>query len=87
MNPVNHESAKEIAVPAKTGSKPSFYRWVIIALAFLITLVNYMDRSAIAYAIKPIKAEFGFDDASMGLILGGLRLRLYGHDPGRGHFS
>jgi sugar phosphate permease len=44
------------------------YRWVIIALAFIITIVNYLDRSAISYAIGPLKREFGLNDADFGFI-------------------
>jgi ACS family hexuronate transporter-like MFS transporter len=46
------------------------YRWVIIGLAFFITLVNYLDRSAISFAITPIKQEFGIDDSAFGFIGG-----------------
>jgi len=33
-----------------------------------ITIVNFLDRSAISYAIVPIKKEFALDDQSFGLI-------------------
>jgi hypothetical protein len=36
-------------------SKTNF-RWVIIGLAFLITIINYVDRSAIAFAM-PISSK------------------------------
>lgn len=49
----------------KAGSS---FRWTIIALAFLITIVNYLDRSAISYAIGPLKKEFGLNDAHFGFI-------------------
>lgn len=42
------------------------YRWIIIALAFLITMVNYMDRTALSYAIGPIKAEFDITNSQFG---------------------
>ncbi|HEY9732921.1 MAG TPA: MFS transporter [Drouetiella sp.] len=45
------------------------YRYVILGLAFLITLVNYMDRASISYAIGPIKKEFGIDDSQFGVVL------------------
>lgn len=44
------------------------YRWTVIALCFIIIVINYMDRSAIAYAIEPIKAEFHLNDADYGKI-------------------
>jgi MFS transporter, ACS family, hexuronate transporter len=43
---------------------------VIVGLAFLITFINYIDRSAISYAILPIKKEFGLDNTAFGMISG-----------------
>ncbi|MDZ4834620.1 MAG: MFS transporter [Candidatus Melainabacteria bacterium] len=50
------------------SSKSTSYRWVIIALAFIITLVNYMDRSALSYAIGPLKDEFHITDTQYGYV-------------------
>lgn len=64
-------SEPALSAPAtKTAQKPTNYRWIIIGLAFLITLINYLDRSAIAYAREPLFKEFGFDDADYGRIAG-----------------
>lgn len=46
------------------------FRWVIVTLLFAITVINYIDRSAISYAAPDITAEFGLTAAQMGLILG-----------------
>lgn len=46
----------------------TYFRWVVAGLVTLITVINYLDRSAIAYAIHPIQQEFGFDDTQFGLI-------------------
>jgi sugar phosphate permease len=56
--------------PAVNASvKPdSHYRWFIVALIFLITIINYFDRSALSYAIGPIKQEFGLNNADFGFI-------------------
>ncbi|MBT3811654.1 MAG: MFS transporter, partial [Gammaproteobacteria bacterium] len=51
----------------KITHKPS-YRFVIVGLCFLLCLVNYMDRAIISFAIEPIKAEFGLDNARFGLL-------------------
>jgi len=54
-----------------TTNKPAHmtnFRWLIIGLAFFITLVNYLDRSAISYAITPLKKEFGITDGDFGEI-------------------
>ncbi len=45
------------------------YRWVVASLIFLITLVNFIDRSAISFVIGPLKQEFNFTDTQFGLIL------------------
>lgn len=46
------------------------FRWLVIGLIFFITVVNYVDRSALSYAVHGISAEFGFDTAAVGRILG-----------------
>ena len=50
--------------------RASRFRWVIIGLLFFITVINYIDRSAISYAVGPIAREFGLSPADIGLILG-----------------
>ncbi len=45
------------------------YRWFIAALIFFITLVNFIDRSAISFVITPLKEEFHFTDTQFGMIL------------------
>lgn len=45
------------------------YRWFIAALIFFITLVNFIDRSAISFVINPLKEEFHFTDTQFGMIL------------------
>lgn len=49
--------------------KRSNYRWVVTSLIFFITLVNYIDRSAISFVIEPLKKDFGFTDTQFGMIL------------------
>lgn len=45
------------------------FRWVIASLVFFITLVNFIDRSAISFVIDPLKREFHFTDTQFGMIL------------------
>ncbi len=45
------------------------YRWVVTGLIFLITLINFVDRSAISFVIEPLKREFNFTDTQFGMIL------------------
>lgn len=50
-------------------SRPKHYRWFVTGLVFFITLVNFIDRSAISFVIDPLKREFHFTDTQFGLIL------------------
>jgi len=45
------------------------YRWFIAGLIFFITLINFIDRSAISFVIDPLKQEFHFTDTQFGMIL------------------
>src|SRR5690349_5002641 len=53
---------------------PTRFRWAIVALIFFITMVNYVDRAALSYAVPGLRAEFGFDAAQVGRILGAFGL-------------
>lgn len=48
----------------------SRFRWLIIALIFFITVVNYVDRNAISFAIGDMGRELGFAAGDKGLVLG-----------------
>lgn len=54
------------------------FRWLIVALVFFITVINYVDRSAIAYAIGDIARDLGFghrdEDLLNGFILAAFSL-------------
>lgn len=52
----------------KSEAPKTSYRWVILGFAFFITLVNYLDRTAISYAMEPMKKEFGFNHEDFGKI-------------------
>lgn len=64
------ETVQANPIPKPKGN----YRWVIISLAFLITLINYLDRSAISYAIEPLEREFNLNSAAFGQIAGAFGL-------------
>jgi len=44
------------------------YRWVIVAFVAFITLINYLDRSAVGYAQEPITKALHINNAGWGLI-------------------
>lgn len=53
----------------RSGTRFTHYRWVIASFIFFITLVNFIDRSAISFVIDPLKKEFHFTDTQFGMIL------------------
>lgn len=50
-------------------TRASHYRWFVVSLIFFITLVNFIDRSAISFVIDAVKKEFHFTDTQFGMIL------------------
>lgn len=52
------------------ASNMSHFRWFVIFLLFSITVINYMDRESIAYAIDIMGKTFHLSAADEGLILG-----------------
>lgn len=55
---------------ASSSRGASHFRWVIVAMLAAIILINYIDRSAISYAIGPMSKELNLSDAQQGMILG-----------------
>ncbi len=54
--------------------QPTRFRWFIVFLLFAITVVNYIDRAAISYAIPLIQRDLHFSPAESGAILGAFGL-------------
>lgn len=46
----------------------SRFRWLTIALVVALIVINYVDRSAIAFAVEPLERAFGITTAQYGLI-------------------
>jgi predicted MFS family arabinose efflux permease len=55
---------------------PGPYRFVVLALLFVVYTFNFIDRQIIGILAAPIQAELGVGDAQMGL-LGGLAFALF----------
>lgn len=61
------------ATPAPTPAWQAYspaQRWVFLAILFLVSMSNYVDRQVMSVLIEPIKAEFQVSDAMMGLLTG-----------------
>ena len=52
----------------------SRFRWVVISLAFLATVVNYLDRQTLSVIAPELKRQFQMTDETYGLILSAFML-------------
>jgi DNA invertase Pin-like site-specific DNA recombinase len=43
-------------------------RWVVVFLIFIITLINYIDRSSVAYITEVLKKDFGLNATKIGAV-------------------
>jgi MFS transporter, ACS family, hexuronate transporter len=55
-------STSRAAETAAGGARVGYYRWVVCALLFFATTVNYIDRQVIAILKPTLVAEFGWAD-------------------------
>jgi len=51
-----------------TGRKKTNVRWVVVAVLFFITIINYADRATISLAGPAMAKELNFDAVTMGYI-------------------
>src|ERR1051325_1794418 len=52
-------------IPKRIG----LLRWVICALLFFATVINYVDRFAISFLAKPLQDQFRWSDTDYGWVL------------------
>ena len=55
-------------------SPPSRYRWVICALLFAATAINYIDRQILGLLATPLQHDFGWSESQYGFIITGFQL-------------
>src|SRR6201989_1177755 len=66
FNSCSHVSNTSTAVVFRSMSKT---RWLMIALCFSATAINYVDRATLAVSAPFIQRELGFSFATLGLLL------------------
>ena len=49
--------------------KPGYYRWVICALIFLATSINYIDRQVLGILAPTLKVDIGWNEIEYGYIV------------------
>jgi ACS family hexuronate transporter-like MFS transporter len=47
------------------------YRWFIVAVGFFAIIINYLDRTALSYAITPLEESFQLTNTDFGIIAAG----------------
>lgn len=62
------ENSKPIAVQSETGTKRTNVRWLVVAMLFFMTLINYADRSSISLAGPQMAKDLGLSPVDMGII-------------------
>ena len=71
--------------PPSSTERPSRYRWTVVGVFMLITLINFFDRTAIAFAVPSLRREFGLDASATGWVLGAFGLGYLVSNPVCGH--
>ena len=54
--------------PPPADQKPSNYRWVICALLFFATTVNYVDRQILSLIKEILDKELGWTNEQFGMV-------------------
>ena len=67
----NHEV---LSAQAPADAPPLKLRWVMIGLAFLATVINYLDRQTLSVVAPELKKQFAMSDETYGLILSAFML-------------
>jgi MFS transporter, ACS family, hexuronate transporter len=49
------------------------FRWVVCALLFAATAINYMDRQVLGILVLPLQKELGWTESQYGLIISGFQ--------------
>lgn len=70
--------------PARPGGH---YRWIIVALLFVITTINYMDRNLLAVLKPTIQGDLHFSESDYGTIVFAFSMAYAAGYAGMGHFT
>jgi ACS family hexuronate transporter-like MFS transporter len=59
----------ELKIPETAKIKPGYFRWTIVALLFLATTINYIDRQVIGILAPTLQKEIGWSEIEYGYIV------------------
>jgi ACS family hexuronate transporter-like MFS transporter len=66
---VRVDVGSEVPSSAAGTARPSSLRWVMIGLAFLATVINYLDRQTLSVVAPMIRVEFHMTNEQYGYVL------------------
>src|SRR4051812_45435988 len=81
LNPTASTDAAAVAKPATN------YRWVIVALLFVITTINYMDRNILGVLKPTIQGDLHFSESDYGNIVFAFSIAYAAGYAGMGAFT
>lgn len=61
-------TAQQAATAAATAGSPGRFRYVILALIFFATVINYADRATLSIAGTAVTADLGMDPSQLGIV-------------------
>ena len=64
----NAQSAMAASMSMGIAPASGHYRWVICALLFFATTINYIDRQVLGILAAPLQKELGWSESQYGLI-------------------
>src|SRR5258707_4931835 len=63
------EATRAIVTPVPVGDVIGRYRWVICALLFFATTINYVDRQVLGFLAPDLQRSIGWNEAQYGWIV------------------
>src|SRR5258707_13276047 len=63
------EATRAIVTPVPVGDVIGRYRWVICALLFFATTINYVDRQILGFLAPDLQRSIGWNEAQYGWIV------------------
>ena len=67
---------EQVSIRVKSRSSAANYRWVICALLFFATTINYIDRQVIGMLKPTLQTEIGWTEVDYGCIVFSFQARL-----------
>lgn len=67
---IRKHGMKNVAVIADAASKPGFYAWMVVALLWVVAMLNYFDRQLLTTIREPVIRDIPQTEMQFGLLTG-----------------